>query len=31
MSEAQRHAAAMRDPDALPLTPADFKRMKRTP
>jgi putative transcriptional regulator len=31
MSEAQRHAAAMSDRDALPLTPADFKRMKRTP
>ena len=31
MSEAQRHAAATRDPDAMPLTPADFKHMKRTP
>jgi putative transcriptional regulator len=31
MSEAQRHAAAALDPDAMPLTPADFKRMKRTP
>jgi putative transcriptional regulator len=31
MSEAQRSAAAMRDRDAIPLTPADFKRMKRTP
>ena len=31
MSQAQRHAAATRDPDAKPLTPADFKRMKRTP
>ena len=31
MSEAQRHAAAMSDRDAMPLTPADFKRMKRTP
>ena len=31
MSEAQRHAAASRDPDATPLAPADFKRMKRTP
>lgn len=31
MSEAQRHTAALRDPDAMPLTPADFKRMKRTP
>ena len=24
-------AAALSDPDAQPLTPADFKRMKRTP
>ena len=31
MTEAQRNAAATHDPDALPLTPADFKRMKRTP
>jgi len=31
MSEAERHAAASRDADAKPLTPADFKRMKRTP
>ena len=31
MSEAQRSAAAMHDPDAIPLTPSDFKRMKRTP
>src|ERR1035438_2561319 len=31
MSEAQRHAAAARDPDAMPLTSADFKHMKRTP
>ena len=31
MTEEQRHAAAMRDPDARPLTAADFKRMKRTP
>jgi putative transcriptional regulator len=31
MSEEQRHAAATRDPDAKPLTPVDFKRMKRTP
>ncbi len=31
MGEAQRHTAATHDPDALPLTPADFKRMKRTP
>jgi putative transcriptional regulator len=31
MTEAERHAAAMADPDAKPLTPEDFKRMKRTP
>jgi len=31
MSQTQRHAAATRDSDAKPLTPADFKRMKRTP
>ncbi len=31
MTEAERHAAAMSDPDAQPLTPEDFKRMKRTP
>jgi putative transcriptional regulator len=31
MSEAERHAAAISDPDAKPLTPEDFKRMKRTP
>jgi putative transcriptional regulator len=31
MNEAQHHAAASRDPDAKPLTAADFKRMKRTP
>lgn len=31
MSEDERHAAAMNDPDAKPLTPEDFKRMKRTP
>src|SRR5664280_891765 len=31
MSKAQRHAASTRDSDAKPLTPADFKRMKRTP
>lgn len=31
MSEEQRHAAAASDPDAKPLTPDDFKRMKRTP
>jgi putative transcriptional regulator len=31
MTEAERHAAAMSDPDARPLTPVDFMRMKRTP
>ena len=31
MTEAERHAAAMADPDAQPLTPEDCKRMKRTP
>jgi len=31
MTEKQRRAAAMSDPDAKPLTPDDFKRMKRTP
>jgi putative transcriptional regulator len=31
MTEAERHAAALSDPDAQPLTPADFRRMKRTP
>jgi putative transcriptional regulator len=31
MTEAERHAAAMADPDARPLTPDDFLRMKRTP
>jgi putative transcriptional regulator len=31
MTEAERHAAALADPDAQPLTPEDFKRMKRTP
>ena len=31
MSEDARHAAALADPDAQPLTPEDFKRMKRTP
>jgi len=31
MSEAQRSATATHDADALPLTPSDFKRMKRTP
>ncbi len=31
MSAEQRHAAALSDPDAQPLSPEDFKRMKRTP
>ena len=31
MTEAERHAAALGDPDAQPLTPEDFKRMRRTP
>jgi putative transcriptional regulator len=31
MTEKQRHDAAMSDPDAQPLTPDDFKRLKRTP
>jgi putative transcriptional regulator len=31
MSGARRHAAALSDPDARPLSPDDFKRMKRTP
>ena len=31
MSDQERHAAALSDPDAQPLTPEDFKRMKRTP
>lgn len=31
MTEAQRRRAALDDPDAQPLTPEDFKRMKRTP
>jgi putative transcriptional regulator len=31
MTEAERRAAALSDPDAQPLTPEDFKRMKRTP
>ena len=31
MSEVQCNAAASHDPDAMPLTLADFKRMKRTP
>jgi putative transcriptional regulator len=31
MTDAQRHQAALDDPDAQPLSPADLKRMKRTP
>ena len=31
MTDEERHAAALSDPDAQPLTPEDFKRMKRTP
>jgi putative transcriptional regulator len=31
MTEAEIHAAALADPDAQPLTEADFARMKRTP
>lgn len=31
MTEGERHAAAMKDPDAQPLRPTDMKRMKRTP
>jgi len=31
MTEAERHAAALADPDAQPLTEEDFKRMKPTP
>lgn len=31
MTDAQRHAAALSDPDAQPLAPDDMKRMKRTP
>lgn len=31
MSEAERHAAALRDPDAQPLTADDMQRMRRTP
>ena len=31
MTEAQRHAAALSDVEVKPLTPADFKRMKKTP
>jgi putative transcriptional regulator len=31
MTEAEVMAAALADPDAKPLTPEDFKRMKRVP
>lgn len=31
ITAAARHAAAVSDPDAQPLTPEDLKRMKRTP
>ena len=31
MTEAQRHAAALSDPDAQPVTPDNLKRMKPTP
>lgn len=31
MTEAERHAAALADPDAQPLTPERLARMKRTP
>lgn len=31
MTEAEKHAAALSDPDAQPLTEEDFKRMKRVP
>jgi putative transcriptional regulator len=31
MSEAERHAAALNDPDAQPLTEADLARIKPTP
>ena len=31
MSSEQRHATALSDPDARPLSPDDFKRMKRMP
>lgn len=31
MTAKQRQRAALSDPDALPLTPQDFRRMKRTP
>jgi putative transcriptional regulator len=31
MTEAERHAAALSDPDAQPLTPEGIGRMRRTP
>lgn len=31
MTPHERHAAALGDPDAQPLAPEDFTRMKRTP
>src|SRR5690349_1833691 len=31
MTEADKHAAALSDPDNRPLTEADMKRMRRTP
>jgi putative transcriptional regulator len=31
MTAAERHTAAMSDPDARPLTSKDWRRMKRTP
>ena len=31
MSEAERHTAAVNDPDARPLTPEDMAQMRRTP
>jgi len=31
MTEAERHAAALSDPDAQPVTPDNIRRMKRTP
>ena len=31
MTEAEKHAAALSDPDNRPLTEADMMRMKRTP
>jgi putative transcriptional regulator len=31
MTPAERHAAALADPDAQPLTPQDMRRIRRTP